>query len=266
MSEVSQGMLALLGLLLAAAVGAAVRPLLREAHRTQETMEVIQMVVAMLVTLAAIVLGLVTTSVKSSFDELGADVRAFSVALIQLDTALRSYGPETDAIRAIMRDYTGGAIRSTWEYEPPPPGARMPIPPRGKYDDRLENSGLGALLTRAESDLRELPRDTSTHAAMGPLCLARLLRVEQLRWIIIEHAHSSLSTPFCVILALWLAIIFLCFGLVAPRNLLTYAIILLGAVSIASAIFVVLDLDTPFTGLFVVPSEPLREAFARMQV
>ena len=44
--------------------------------------------------------------------------------------------------------------------------------------------------------------------------------------------------------------------------LLSYTTIALGALSIASAIFVILELDTPFDGLFTVSSQPMRDALA----
>jgi len=82
----------------------------------------------------------------------------------------------------------------------------------------------------------------------------------QTRWRLVEEAGSSISTPFLVILVFWLGVVFASFGLNAPRSLLSYTTIALGAVSVASAIFLILDLDTPFDGIFSVSSEPMRHA------
>jgi hypothetical protein len=84
------------------------------------------------------------------------------------------------------------------------------------------------------------------------------------RWRLIEEAGSSLSTPFYIVLVFWLAVVFTSFGLNAPRSLLSYTTILLGAVSIASAIFVIVDLDTPFGGIFSISSQPMRDALAQL--
>ena len=73
-----------------------------------------------------------------------------------------------------------------------------------------------------------------------------------------EESHGTISSPFDRILVFWLIIIFLCFGLIAPRNALSLVTITLGALSIASALYVILDLDTPFTGAIIVPSQPCR--------
>ena len=91
-------------------------------------------------------------------------------------------------------------------------------------------------------------------------------RVTDTRWRLIEEAHSTLSRPFFVMLTLWLILIFLSFGLIAPHNALALVMIGLGAVSISSSIYVIVDLDTPFTGQLVVPSDSMRDALAHMNV
>jgi hypothetical protein len=59
-------------------------------------------------------------------------------------------------------------------------------------------------------------------------------------------------------------VIFLSFGLVAPRNALALVMIMLGALSIASAVYVIVDLDTPLTGPIVASSQPMRDALTHM--
>jgi hypothetical protein len=61
-------------------------------------------------------------------------------------------------------------------------------------------------------------------------------------------------------MTLWLIVIFACFGLTGPRNGLVIVMIALCAVSIASAIFVILDMDNPFNGFIMISSEPMRSA------
>ncbi len=82
----------------------------------------------------------------------------------------------------------------------------------------------------------------------------------QSRWRLIEQTGSSISLPFYIVLVFWLAVVFGSFGLNTPRNALSYTTIALGGLSIASAIFVILELDTPFGGLFTVSSQPMRDA------
>src|SRR5271154_6019550 len=109
------------------ALGVLVQPFLSEHHRSQETTDLIRLVVTMLVTFAALVLGLLTSSVKTSFDTVDNDLRSFSINLIQLDRLLGQYGSETDAARSLLRSYTAAAIASTWATEPKPAGDYYPM-------------------------------------------------------------------------------------------------------------------------------------------
>jgi hypothetical protein len=99
---------------------------------------------------------------------------------------------------------------------------------------------------------------------LAATCIAQFERLMQVRWRLVEDSGSSISTPFYIILVFWLAIVFASFGLSAPRNLLSYPTIALGALSIASAIYVIVDLDRRFEGIFTASSQPLRDALFQL--
>ena len=103
-------------------LGLLIRPLLSEGHRSREAAEFVQLVLAMLMTFVALVLGLLTSSVKSSFDKVSNDVRGLAIQLIQLDHSLHEWGAETQATRELLRTYTATSIATTWTREPKPPG------------------------------------------------------------------------------------------------------------------------------------------------
>jgi len=263
MTELETSAVVFVCLLAATGLGVIIRPLLPEEHKAHETVQLLKLVVGMLVTFAALVLGLLTASAKTVFDTTTTDIRAYAAALIQLDNSLREYGPEADAPRQMLRAYTAAAIASTWAQEPPPPGDyyQKTLGP-GYGTDNLDSRVLGALLERAQRYTRELqPRD-QFHQKLAEEALGRFDRLIQQRWKIVEEARGSASSPFDRILVFWLLIIFLCFGLIAPRNALALVTITLGALSIASTVLVILDLNTPFTGSILVPSQPMRDALA----
>jgi hypothetical protein len=66
--------------------------------------------------------------------------------------------------------------------------------------------------------------------------------------------------PFLVVLIFWLAIIFASFSLFADNNATTVVALCIFALSASAAIFLILELNHPFTGLMMVPAEPLRNA------
>lgn len=262
MTEIESAALVFVLLLASTAIGAIVRPLLPEEHKAQETVQLVQLVVGMLVTFAALVLGLLTASAKTVFDTTNNDIRTYASSLIQLDQALREYGPDADGARTLLRSYTAAAIASTWPNETPPPGDYPKIARSEPPADSLDSPTLGAMLERGQLLVRQLePRD-SFHVKLAAENLARFERLVTQRWKLIEEAHGSISYPFDRILIGWLMIIFLCFGLIAPRNALSLVTITLGALSIALTVLVIFDLDTPFSGPIMIASQPMREALA----
>jgi membrane-bound ClpP family serine protease len=61
---------------------------------------------------------------------------------------------------------------------------------------------------------------------------------------------------------LWLVIIFLSFSVLAPPNATAALALFASALSVAGAIFLILEMDRPFTGVIQVSSEPLATALA----
>ncbi|PPQ30482.1 bestrophin-like domain [Rhodopila globiformis] len=266
MSELLNAATLLLVLLGSAALGLLLRPLLSERHTTRETFELIQIVTTMLVTFAALVLGLLTSSAKTSFDRAGNDLQALGSDLIQVDQCLRDYGPGANTARALLRRYTAAAIADTWPTEPAPEGDDYPrhLPP-SEGNGHMESATLGAMLDQVGRMLRGLEPAAVTQQRLAADCRYQFQRLDERRWKLIEDASTTISLPFYLVLVFWLVVVFASFGLSAPRNPIAFVMLGLGAVSIASAIYVILDLDTPFLGLFSLSSEPLRHALAQLR-
>jgi hypothetical protein len=253
----------LLFLLLAAAAGGHfVRVRLPEKHRSQESLILVQLTINLLVTFTAIVLGLLTTSVKAGFDS-AYDARGrYAAELAQLDEYLREYGPETDKIREQLREYVAAVIASTWPDETPPAGVKYPdvshMPLTG------ESHVLGDIINDVgrEIDLLE-PKDLFQQRLLAQ-CAQQYSDLVKARWTVIEGARGSISPPFYWVLVLWLVILFASLGLTAPANRATILVIALSAVSITVAVFVIVDLDLPYGGMFSIPSTSMRDALADM--
>ena len=79
-----------------------------------------------------------------------------------------------------------------------------------------------------------------------------------------EQASSAIPTPFLVVLVFWLAVIFTSFGLFAPYNATVVATLFVCALSVSGAIFLILELDSPFVGLLQISDIPLRDAIAHL--
>jgi len=82
------------------------------------------------------------------------------------------------------------------------------------------------------------------------------INLGQTRRLLFEQTGSSISTPFLVVVVFWLSMLFVSFGLFALRNATALIILLVSAASVAGALFLILELDHPFSGLIQIPSAP----------
>ena len=231
-------------------------------HRTPESMEVVQLANTLLVTFIAIVLGLLTTSVKSGFDKAYNARGNYAGQLAQLDRCLRDYGPETAPIREQLRSYVAAVIASTWPNEPPPKGISYPDP--SKMALTGENPVLAELMNRIGLETDSLEPQDQLHRNLMATCVGRYHDVTEARWAVIEGVRPSISTPFYWVLVFWLMVLFASFGLRAAPNPMVVSIIGLCALSVTTAVFVILDMNEPYGGLFGIPSESMRNALVDM--
>src|SRR5215472_1526420 len=86
-----------------AGLGMFMSPRLPPAHRARETVEMMTLVIGMLVTFVALVLGLITASAKTGYDDAVHYRQEYALQLTELDRCLRNYGPGADAARAYLR-------------------------------------------------------------------------------------------------------------------------------------------------------------------
>ena len=67
-----------------------------------------------------------------------------------------------------------------------------------------------------------------------------------------------------IMLVSWLTVLFVSFGVFAPRNGTVLIAMCVCAVSLAASIFLVLEMDRPFVGTIRIPSAPMHEALVRL--
>jgi hypothetical protein len=242
--------------LASSALGMFLEGRLHETHRRRETTDAIRLIMAIVVTFTALVLGLVTSSVKSSHDLFDARLRGFASDIIELDLRLKEYGETAGAMRAILRTYVAAAIADTWRDEPRPPGVYPTFPPTQSY----EREQLGAMLFELDNAIRRLEPPDDFHRKLAESIATRMTDMLQQRWLLIVTPQDTVSSTLIILMVFWLVMIFGVFGLTSPRNRVVYAALLMCAVSISSAIYLILDLDKPLSGLITVSSAPMRNA------
>jgi hypothetical protein len=262
MSQIGPPLLVFCLLLVATGVGQYAKSKLHERHRTGESAELIQLAITLQVTFTAIVLGLLTSSVKTGFETAYQARGLYAGQLAQLDRCLRDYGPETAPIRADLRQYVAAVIASTWPNEKRPTDVGYPDTSHMALTG--EDPTLANLMNDIGLAVRGLDPADYFHRAIATACVGDFADVTRSRWAVIEGLHDSITTPFYWVLVFWLVILFGCFGLRAPGTRLTLIVITMCAISVSMAIFVIHTLDIPYGGFFGVSSESMRNALRDM--
>lgn len=205
------------------------------------------MAAALIATLAALVLGLLVSSAKSSLDMMNSELTQSSTKIIVLDRVLANYGPETKEVRDQLRGSVATAIGLIW-------------PEEKTRQAHVDNIEVASGIERIQDKLRELLPRNNSQRILQSQALQIAAELAQSRWLLIEQTQSSLPKAFLIVLLFWLTMLFVCFGMLAPRNATVIAVLLVSALSVSGAIFLILEMNTPLTGTIKVSSAPLRKA------
>jgi hypothetical protein len=136
----------LFGLLVFAFLAAAalfslwLHPRLPEHYRSAETTSNLRLGMGVIATITAVVLGLLISSVKGSFDLASRDVQALAADLIVLDRTLHFYGPNAAHARGLLARYTERVLEGTW-----PSGGQAPTVDDQVAEDLLNQTELTIL-------------------------------------------------------------------------------------------------------------------------
>jgi hypothetical protein len=226
-------------------LGTLLRRILPKHHLSEDAQNVVRLGVGLIATIAALLLGLLIAAAKGSFDTQNTQVKQITADLILLDNILAQYGPEACSIREQMRSTIGPFADQLWREKQA--GVATPFESNAAAEKvYLEIQGL--------SPQNDLQRSLQSRAAQlsNDLVQARLL--------LFVESDSLIPTPFLAILAFWLVIIFASFSLFSPLNVTVFTCLSVFALSAACAIFLILELSRPFTGLLSISSAPLRNA------
>ena len=101
-------------MLAGALLGVLLRKALPEHHLNEHSKDVVRLGCALVATISALVLGLLITSAKNTYDTERNEIRQITANIILLDSQLKRYGPETRSAREALRDAIGPAIDRIW--------------------------------------------------------------------------------------------------------------------------------------------------------
>src|SRR5215469_10725896 len=233
-------------LLVGALAGMGLRGIIPQHHFDSDTRDLIKLGVGLIGTMSALVLGLLVASTKGSYDTKRSELTQMAGNAILLDRVLAHYGAEAQDIRDALHSGIAGMVGSN--------GAK----------NHLEQPGQGAPFRNEVifDKLQNLVPHTDAQHSLQAEAESMAINLGQMRWLLFAQSGTSISTPFLVIVVSWLTVLYLSFGLFAPRNATAFITLLISAVSVAAAMFLILDLDHPFSGYMQIPDTPLRNALA----
>jgi hypothetical protein len=214
-------------------------------HRQDETYNVVRLAASIFVVMTSLVLGLLVNSSKNMFEAIDRNIHAFSTELILLDRTLRHYGPEASDVRQRLRAYVRQAINGTWGADASPV---------------LEDRAAETLLDEVGNGLVAMRPSDPVRTEMWRQAEVSYQNVVRRRWVLIEESEGTIPTPFLVMLVAWLVLIFASFGYRAPRNAVVATTLLVSAFLIAGSIYLILDMNVPFSGPIKISPAPLQRA------
>ena len=236
------GVILFAGLVGVILVGARLRRLVPPEHLSTDSKDAVKLALGLVATMTAILLGLLVSSAKNSYDTTRSEVIQMAAKIALLNRVLVLYGPQTADARRALRDSVAEAVHRTW-----PADGRQPV----SLDP---NEQMGDAVYAAISLLSP---ENEAQRALKAEAITLMVQLAELRSLVQAQAVSSVSKPLLVALVIWLVVIFLGFTVLAPANATSTLALLAGAFSVACAVVIILELDYPFAGFLRIPSEPM---------
>jgi hypothetical protein len=230
-------------------LGRTLRSLLPEAHLSTESKDAVKLAMGLVATMSALVLGLLVSSAKGAYDTQRTEVIQMAAKVAFLDRLLAAYGPQAAEVRAALRHSVEEGMRQMWPGQMRQPADRSPQIQAG-------NVVYGAI--------QRLSPQNDTQSALKSQAATLATDLGQLRSLLAAQSVPSVSQAMLTILVSWLVVIFLGFSVLAPPNATTILALLVSALAVSGAIFLILELDEPFGGLIGISSEPMLNALRQL--
>ena len=232
--------------------GTFIRTWLPPPHLSKESQDVVRLGMGLVATMTALLLGLVTASAKSTFDAQDNAIRTSAANILTLDRHLARYGPETAPTRELLRNSLAYRIQTMW----PTSGAGAGLDP--------DDPGKTPPVEDVQNQILRLMPQTDTQRWFKSEALKLTEEVVKTRWRVLGTGGGAVPRPFLAVVILWLTVTFASFGLYAPRNGTVLAVLFMAATSVAAAVFLILELDGPLSGVITISSGPLRFTLSQL--
>ncbi len=228
-------------------LGSTLRVILPDDHTQADSKNILMTSAGMMATLIALIIGLLVTSAKGTYDVATLSITQTSAKIITLDYYLSRYGPTAKEVRELLPQAVASGIERIW-------------PNESKHGADLAKMESETEMADVYDKIRELSPKNDSQKYLQTQALQLIDDIMQSRWMVIEQSQTNLPGAFLVVLTFWLTVLFAQFGLLAPRNRTAMSALLICAISMSGAIFLILELNQPLEGTIKVSSAPLHKA------
>ena len=229
-----------------ALLGALLGTRLPKHHLSGENKEVVRLAMALVGTLTGMALGLLIGSAKSYYDTQSNELTQASADVALLGRLLQNYGTEANQAQDSLRLAVERILEENWPTD------------RGENHKPLPKGGH---IQEVYEQLRTLAPKDQEHRMMQSEALGLLRNLAQLRWLIIAQSSTTIMRPLLFVMIFWMTSIFVSWGLFSQANTMSVTTFLVTALCVSGAIFLILELYTPYTGWLRISSAPLRIAY-----
>jgi hypothetical protein len=231
------------------ALGSYLRLVLPDEHTQADSKDILVTAAGTMATLIALIVGLLVTSAKSTYDDTNSSITQGGARIITLDYYLSRYGSEAKEVRELLRQSVASGIKRIW-------------PEEGAQGAELAKMEAADETADLYNKIRELSPQNDAQKYLQTQALQIAADMMQSRWMLIEQSQVNLPRVFLVVLTFWLTVLFVQFGLLAPNNRTALSALFICAISMAGAIFLILELNHPLEGRIKVSSAPMLKALS----
>lgn len=229
-----------------ALLGALLGSRLPKHHLSDENKEVVRLAMALVGTLTGMALGLLIGSAKTYYDTQGNELTQMSANVALLGGLLQHYGPEAKGVHETLRLAVERVLAENWPNE------------------RIENwkpSPKAGHIQEIYDQVRALAPEDDEHRMMKSEAVSQLWTLAQLRGLFIAQTGTTILQPLLFVMIFWITSIFFSWGLFSRVNAVSVTTFFVAALCVSGAIFLILEMYTPYEGLLRLSSAPLRIAY-----
>ncbi len=234
-----------------ALLGLWLRRLLPDRHVGDDAKDIVKLGLSLIGTLAALVMGLLISSASASFNTVSNELTTVTVKVLQLDHLLYQYGPEANDVRELLAGNFAATVDFIFSGDP-------------AQHEAMLNPNAASRQDEVQAGIRRLSPATDEQRELRSRALDLAYDAGAERWYLVLQHAGTISTPVLAVLVSWLCVIFFGWGLFAPRHALMMSALFTFASCATLAIFLVLELDSPFEGWVRVSDAPMRMALAQL--